>query len=171
MLNSTFSILTTKVYNKVWLKLVVICAIIMVAIILYKRNSSPLKEGFSQKDRFISKYNGNVYDMFFAQIYDELNVPKKRISYEIDSIIKMTQSSDSSRFLDVGSGTGDIVNELNELGYDAYGVDNSEAMIEYSKTKFPNVMIKSGDAMNTMLYDHAVFSHILCLHYTIYNIK
>ena len=171
MLRKAFSIFTTKIYSKFWLKLVILCAIIMVSLILYKKNSSPLKEGFSQKDRFVAKYNGNVYDMFYAQIYDELNAPKKRIPYEIDSIIKMTQASDYSRFLDIGSGTGNVVNELVELGYDAYGVDKSEAMIEYSKTKFPNVMTKCGDVTNSMLYDRGVFSHILCLHYTIYNIE
>lgn len=173
MFKQISSIITTKLYTKFWLKILILVALVMFFIIIYnkKYGTSRRLEGFTQKDRFVAKYNGNVYDMFYAQIYDELNAPKKRIPFEIDTIIKTTQASESSRFLDVGSGTGNVVNELTELGYDAYGVDKSEAMIEYSKTKFPNAETKCGDVMNSMLYDRAIFSHILCLHFTIYNIE
>jgi SAM-dependent methyltransferase len=173
MTNPIISIITTKVYKKFWLKMLVLAAIVMIFIMFYNKKyaNSNKKEGFTQKDRFVAKYNGNVYDMFYAQIYDELHMPKKRIPFEIDTIIKTTQASETSRFLDVGSGTGNVVNELQDLGYDAYGVDKSEAMIEYSKTKFPNTNTKCGDIMNSMLYDRAVFSHILCLYHTIYGIE
>lgn len=173
MSNSILSIVTTKLYKKFWLKMLILVAVIMAVIVIYNKHYSNRnkKEGFAQKDRFIAKYNGNVYDMFYAQIYDELHIPRKRIPFEIDTIIKTTQASNASRFLDVGSGTGNVVNELMELGYEAYGVDKSEAMVEYSKTKFPDTMTKCGDVTNSMLYDRAVFSHILCLYHTIYSIE
>jgi len=57
------------------------------------------------------------------------------------------------------------------LGYSVYGVDKSPDMVKYSMDKYPDLMIKVGDIKDPLLYDRHVFSHIVCLYYTIYHFK
>jgi ubiquinone/menaquinone biosynthesis C-methylase UbiE len=171
MLQYIYSLFTTGIFRKIWLKLIILLSIIIIIIFLIKKHYKPINEGFSQKEHFISKYNENIYDDFYVEMYDKINKPIWRTLHEINSIVQITQPDKSSIFLDIGSGTGHIVNELTELGYNTYGVDKSQAMIEYSTKKFPDIMVKNGDVMDTMLYDKSVFSHVLCLYFTIYQFK
>lgn len=59
---------------------------------------------------------------------DFYNVMKIRNDYVI-SILK-NKSKKNPRILDVACGTGDLVIELLKMGYDAYGLDFTEAMIK-----------------------------------------
>lgn len=174
MFQYLYSLFTTGIYRKIWLKVLIVFSIIVVIVFANKRfmqNSLDSTEGFEQKDNFVLKYNDDTNDKFYAEIYDKIHRPNVRTPYEINTIIKITQPDNKSNILDIGSGTGYIVNELNELGYSVYGVDKSPAMVNYSMDKYPDLMIKVGDIKDPMLYDRHVFSHILCLYYTIYYFK
>lgn len=174
MFQYLYSLFTTGIYRKIWLKVLIVFSILLVIVFANKRfmqNSGDNTEGFEQKDNFVLKYNDNIYDNFYAEIYDKIHKPQVRTPYEIKTIIKITQPDNKSNILDIGSGTGYIVNELNELGYSVYGVDKSPAMVNYSMDKYPDLLIKVGDIKDPMLYDRHVFSHILCLYYTIYHFK
>ena len=126
----------------------------------------------NQKEKFLVKYDDQIYDSFYSDVYDTLNKTESRTTYELKKIIQTTQATtDNSMFLDIGCGSGNLVDTLQTLGYDAYGVDKSEAMISYSDKKYPDAMIKLGDVTDPMCYDKGIFTHILCLHFTIYHIE
>jgi len=167
------SILNSKNINLIILKWLLILVFLYIIFILFKKfgKSSQQQEGFTQIEPFIMKQNDTLYDDFYSQIYDEIHKPILRTDFELNTIIKMTEPTKNSVFLDVGSGTGDLVNELREAGYQAYGIDKSKAMVEMSETKHPNNDYKCGDAMEPMVFDKNTFSHILCTYFTIYQIQ
>jgi SAM-dependent methyltransferase len=113
-----------------------------------------------------------MYDDFYGEIYDQLMLPKQRVEFESDKLIQTMQpSKKTSILLDVGSGTGEFVNHLTDLGYQAYGVDKSSAMIDVAKNKYPNIQIKRADVTDPMTYDMSLFTHIFCLDFTVYEIE
>lgn len=159
--------------NIYWFQTLVLLGIIMILILLYKRqNLSPYYEGFIQDSPFISKYNQDIYDDFYVQIYDHLFLSDKNATYIVDKVIEMTQPTrENSIFLDIGSGTGHIVSHLHNRGYSAYGIDKSSAMVKYSSDKFPHIHIKHGDVMIPMTYEPNTVTHALCTEMTIYQIE
>lgn len=151
--------------------LLFIIYVLYLIIIKYKKKERT-REGFTQNERFVYKKNNKIYDNFYSQIYDEIHIPEQRVGYELMNIIKITQpSSQNSVFLDVGSGTGHLVNELKEAGYTAYGLDKSKSMIEHSEEKFPKCQYKCGDAKEPMLFEKGVFTHIISTYFTLYQMK
>jgi SAM-dependent methyltransferase len=164
------SIVFAKTTNKMWLRLLVILAIILLITMRFRKSIST-KEGFSQKERFILKMGDAKYDYMYAEIYDELMMPEYRMNEEVSLIVETTQPSSKSVFLDIGSGTGHLVNSLQQQGYVAYGIEKSQAMVSKCAKTFPDADVKCGDAVDPMVFEHNTFSHILCTHYTIYNFK
>ena len=130
------------------------------------------EEGFTQTEPFVLKRDEAVYDDFYVEVYDGITDTEKRSQGYLKKIIAMTQPAvNHSVFLDVGSGTGYVVNELKEAGFKAYGVDKSEAMVEYAHKKYPNWKTKQGDVMDAMYFEKSTFTHILCTHFTIYEFQ
>lgn len=128
-------------------------------------------KGFSQKERFVVKTSSNIYDNFYAQAYDTIHNPIRRVNYELIQIINETHPSvKKSVFLDIGSGTGETVYRLKEMGYRAYGIEQSNAMVRISRQKYPKLYIIQGDIMDPMKYEKDTFTHILCTYFTIYSI-
>lgn len=165
-----FSFLVSKNPKKYWLNLMVILGIILIIIYFFKKqNLAPFYEGFSQDSRFVSKFQDDKYDDFYVKIYDSIMVPKKRVDYEIAKIIEMTKPDKKSIFLDIGSGTGDLVYSLNSNGYTVFGIDKSKSMVHQSDKKYPDLNVKCGDVKEPMAYESNTFTHILCMGMTIYE--
>jgi SAM-dependent methyltransferase len=158
--------------KKIWSRLLILIIIIFLSLMVYKHfyGKPVFNEGFTQNGRFVLKHNTDIYDDFYVNIYESINPPAERTSYEIKSICDITQASEKSVFLDIGSGTGYLVNELTDLGFQSYGLDKSKAMIAYSEKKYSNAAVKCGDVLDSMSYDKSTFSHVLCLYFTIYEI-
>jgi SAM-dependent methyltransferase len=156
---------------KKWYNILILFIFVMLLLFLVrfikKRYMDEQKEGFSQNENFVLKLDNDIYDDFYVNQYETLRPPKDVLTF----VIQSTMPSDDSVFLDIGSGTGYILNELNELGYNAYGIDKSKAMVEYSENKYPESTVKCGDAMDPILYDKGIFSHIICFGSTIYEIQ
>jgi SAM-dependent methyltransferase len=113
----------------------------------------------------------DVYDVFYVEIYDNIMKPEIRCDFEIETIINSTfPSKQYSTFLDIGSGTGHLANKLNDQGYNVQTIDKSSAMVKYANNKYQKLNSIQGDAMNPMTFDRGVFTHILCLGMTIYEI-
>jgi len=155
-----------------WLSILISLSIIILIIHFFKLfNTKPYYEGFNQNAPFVLKRNNQIYDSFYAMVYDDLYKTETRSDYEYKKIIEMTQPTEKSEFLDVGSGTGHLVNNLNNAGYHAIGIDKSKAMINYSEKKFPDIDTKCGDVIDSMNYDKGVFTHITCMNFTIYHLE
>jgi SAM-dependent methyltransferase len=166
-----WSFIESKNPNIIWLKILLVLSAVLL-FMWWKRRYMPNtnSEGFSQNEKYVVKRNGDIYDSFYIGIYDHLNKTKSRSRYEMHQIIETTQpDKENSIILDIGCGTGCIVNELTLSGYRAFGVDKSAAMVDISKRKYPNTKIKHGNAEDSMEFERETFTHILCLNKTIYE--
>ena len=130
-----------------------------------------INEGFQQEETFILKENGETYDDFYGEIYDNLMLPEERVTYEMDIILRTLQPDKPySNMLDIGSGTGVLVKYLKDKGYNAYGVDKSKDMVNISKSRY-DIDIKYANVEEAMAYDRSLFTHIFCMNFTIYEME
>lgn len=156
------------------LKILIILALVLYLLIRYRLDEERFqKEGFSQREPYVFKQNENKYDDFYANLYDDIQKPEQRNLYEIMVLIKQTMPTEKSNMLDIGCGTGSLVNQLNKMGYHAYGIDKSQEMIKMAeKTQHNNNNdFKCTDIVDPMLFEPSTFSHILCTNFTIYEFE
>jgi len=147
-------------------------ASLLLIVLIYRIFLNRKSEAFTQNGRFVLQRNENIYDDFYIDIYDRLMLTDDRAKTEVLQIINMTKpSKEHAIMLDIGCGTGDFINKMSDKGYQIYGCDKSYDMIKKCKEKYPDEKAEYGDALNTMLYDRNMFSHILCTYYTIYEIE
>jgi SAM-dependent methyltransferase len=152
-----------------------IIIMIIFLVILYSKDAThvvhedgPIIESFSQKDRFLFKTGPEIYDKFYVNIYDYLVFNSQKDNYEIGEIINKTTPTARSKILDIGSGTGHHVAKLEEMKIQAIGIDVSESMIEKAKQNYPGLSFKVADALNKNAVAGGVFTHVLCLYFTLY---
>lgn len=150
-------------------KLALILAILLlISMLAFTRKT---KEGFTQSSEFLLKEGPQIYDSFYASVYDALVFNEIKNDYEIGEIINSTSPDEESIILDIGSGTGHHVGRLNEAGYEAYGLEQSKAMIEEAKVNYPKAKFVRGDALDSMAVPAESVTHITCLYMTIYSIQ
>jgi SAM-dependent methyltransferase len=165
-----------KLFNKnnkkgsIWLKLAFVLAILLIIAMIVNANK-PIKEGFSFEKKFLEKTDLDIYDDFYASVYDDLVYSEIKNDYEIGEIINRTGPTDESIILDLGSGTGHHLNEFKQKGFNCKGIDKSESMVKVSKDKFPDINVKVGDFLQSMQFQPSEFTHITCLYFTIYYVK
>jgi SAM-dependent methyltransferase len=75
---------------------------------------------------------------------------------------------ETANILDVGCGTGHVVNMFAQKGAIVKGVDKSPAMIQHQPLL---QCFTNGEAEDPTLYERGAFTHILCLYMTIYEMK
>jgi SAM-dependent methyltransferase len=140
-------------------------------VFFWKKNDSDI-EGFEERSTSFKMREGdNVYDDFYAKVYDELVFNKIKNDYELGTIVDSTKPTDTSIILDVGCGTGHHVNSLADKGYKVVGIDLSESMIKKAQETYPALDFRVSDALATMTFPANSFTHITCLYFTIYYIK
>ena len=159
--------------KKGWFSTLLILCAIMLIVIWYKRQDlSPYYEGFSQDSPYVFKSGKDTFDDFYAQIYNKLMESETLCRYQIDKLVEMTHpSKETSSFLDIGSGTGEMSGQLSNKGYNVYAIDESQAMTKYIDTKYPKVHTKCGSAKQSMTYEKSSFSHVICNGLTVYLFK
>lgn len=130
------------------------------------------QEGFeTHTNEFKLKEGPLVYDDFYANVYDELVFNKIKNDYEVGQIIDTTKPTETSIILDVGAGTGHHMSSLATHGYKTVGIDLSPSMIKKAKKMYPELDLRVGDVLETMMFPANSFTHITCLYFTIYYIK
>ena len=161
-------------YNKssLWCKVLILISLLLLLILVFK-GLKPEKnvEGFEQKDQFLIKTGPEIYDDFYADIYDYLVFNNLKNDYEVGEIINLSSPSSSSRILDVGCGTGHHVSSLGAKDLDILGIDISPSMIKKAKETYPDYKFKVADALNSNEFEPDSFTHILCMYFTIYYFK
>lgn len=165
---------TLKVYTNasMWGKILILTLLFILIIMSFKSlRYNRVYEGFKQNDEFINKVGGDVYDDFYAEIYDYLVYNSMKDEYEVGEIVNKTPLTSESVILDVGSGTGHHVASLKSKGFDVIGIDLSPAMIKKAKENYPDNKFKQGDALDAMVFDPNTFTHIMCMYFTIYYMK
>jgi ubiquinone/menaquinone biosynthesis C-methylase UbiE len=160
------SLIFGKNTNQTLLRISCLLGAAIVLLWLYRGAATPRKEGFSQQDRFVSKYGADIYDDFYSKIYDNIHSPQNQ--YEtIYDIIKMTEPDKDSQFIDIGSGTGSLVKYLQDRGCNIYGVEKSREMQKYSAEKYPSIRVTRGDVSVPMTFDRNAFSHVIVSNFSI----
>ncbi len=163
-----------KFYKKLsnWSKVLLFIIILLIIISLFPNNKSTSnREGFIQTDSFIQKTGEDVYDDFYADIYDYLVYNDVKNEYEVGQIINSTSPSSESIILDIGSGTGHHVGELNKQNLQVVGVDISEAMVKKAKENYPKAQFQQGNVLERSLFIPDSFTHIMCMYFTIYYMQ
>ena len=127
--------LLTDTYSKfsMWGKVLFFSSLLIICMFLMN-GFNKMKEGFEQTDQFLLKSGNDIYDDFYADIYDYLVFSNQKNEYEVGEIVNKTTPSSQSRILDVGSGTGHHVAELSIQGLDVLGIDISPSMVDKAVT-------------------------------------
>lgn len=128
-------------------------------------------EGFEQKETVTIKEGPEIYDGFYANIYDQLVFNQLKNDYEVGEIIRITKPTSQSKILDVGSGTGHHVALLSAQNLDVTGLDISQFMVTKAKELYPDEKFVKGDAMNSTMFMPSSFTHITCLYFGIYYFR
>ena len=152
--------------SKCWAKILFFICIILFALSLVDKKRM---EGFSQKEKFLLKKGGNVYDNFYYNIYDKLLKNGVKNDYEIKEMLRITKTKGNA--LDIGSGTGHHVHLLNKKGIKTIGMDASPSAIAKAKENYPDLTFIEGKAEDGMIHQSESFNLITCLYFTLYYIK
>jgi len=131
----------------------------------------PVKEGMTGSKDFLFKQGNDVYDDFYANIYDYLVFSGIKNDYEVGTVINSTTPSETSVIADIGCGTGHHTSSLSEKNLKVIGVDISPSMIKKAKENYPNANFQVGDALDNGLFKMNSLTHVLCLYFTIYYFK
>jgi SAM-dependent methyltransferase len=162
----------TNIYCKMsnFGKVLVFIALLLIAIVFFKSIELPKSgiEGFDIQDKFLFKSGDEVYDDFYANIYDYLVFNNIKNSYEIGEIVNKTSADGTSVILDVGCGTGHHVDSLSQKNLKVLGIDISPSMIQKAKENYPGRDFSVGNALDNTQFNPNIFTHILCLYFTIY---
>ena len=165
----------TQAYNKLslWGQILVFAVLLMLLITIFKKlKIARQREGFEVfNDKFLIKTGVDVYDKFYADIYDHIAFNDINNEYEIGEIVNSTTPTQKSKMLDVGCGTGHNVADFASKGFDIIGMDVSAPMIEKAKSNYPEYQFMIGDALKVDTFAPNTFTHITLLDFTIYYIK
>jgi SAM-dependent methyltransferase len=161
-----------KIYTKSsnWGKVLILFMLFILVIVIFK-GMNKKKEGFEQSDQFLFKENSDIYDDFYADIYDYLVYNDIKNQYEVGEIVNKTTPSSESIILDIGCGTGHHVDQLSSKNLQVVGIDISPSMIAKAKENYPQYDFKLGDVLVNDTFQPSSFTHILCLYFTIYYMK
>ena len=155
--------------SSLWCKVLIFITLLLLLVLVFKGvKPNNFTEGFEQNDKFLIKTGPEIYDDFYADIYDYLVFNNLKNEYEVGEIINIANPSSKSRILDVGCGTGHHVSSLGAKGLDILGIDISPSMINTAKKNYPDYNFKVADALNSNEFETESFTHILCMYFTIY---
>jgi len=132
-------------------------------------------EGFGEKktNEFDMRTNvTEIYDDFYATIYDDLVYNPAKNDYEVGHLTKFTKPTKDSVILDIGSGTGHHVQGWKTRGFtNVQGCDLSPSMVKKAKEKYPDLKFQVADALNPAAFLENHFTHITCFYFTVYYIQ
>ena len=158
-----------------WAIILILVLILLIVVATFNtitnRNKSSNQEGFIQQDVFTLKEGPEIYDDFYAGLYDQLVFNQAKDNYEIGEIVNATTPTSESIVLDIGSGTGHHVALMEAQGIKTTGVDSSAAMVKKAEENYPQYKFVEGNVMDSSLFMPGSYTHILCLYFSIYYFK
>ena len=130
------------------------------------------KEPF-QSSPFILRKNGEIYDEFYVDEYDDLYKSEDYSKDDYKNIITHTKINSDSTILDIGCGTGKLLKQFETNGFDhIFGMDTSKTMVETAQSNlFKGEIVCMNAISDPMMFEKDTFTHILCTHFTIYEIQ
>ncbi len=154
----------------VWLAVLVSCCVWCNGSSSSSRTSAV--EGLRTQRSFEFKQGRQVYDVFYADIYDHLVLNALKNEYEIGAIVDVTHVSPStSTVADLGCGTGHHVAALRPFAQHVVGVDVSEAMVAKARANYPEAQFRVGNVEDAHLFQPAALTHALALYFSAYYVR
>lgn len=166
-----------------WAKILLFAALWLAVLAIARRwgvRSALDRDGFRAQQGnhdLIIREGLDIYDDFYAGVYDHLFFSSAKVDYEIEEIIKRTTPSDrqstaDQRILDIGCGTGHHVDGFvrSKMFTSVIGADRSASMVAQAKETYPDRadLFQQADGLNRDAFSPASFTHIACLYFTIY---
>ena len=152
-----------------WAKILLFVCMLLILCTLFKvSRTNKQQEGFEQESEFRLTEGYDIYDGFYANIYDHLVYNQAKNNYEIGQIMTETKPTTESIILDVGSGTGHHVNMFGSQGMNITGIDISSSMVKKAKENYPKYNFIQGDILDSSQFNDSTFTHIFCLYFTLY---
>jgi SAM-dependent methyltransferase len=167
----------TNLYGKLssFGKILLFVSLLLIIVVFFKyvNSKNPNKiEGFQQEQEFLFKKGNDIYDDFYADIYDFLVFNEIKNDYEVGMIINQNTPNTKSVILDVGCGTGHHVGKMAQNNnLEVIGIDISPSMIKKAKENYPKLNFQVTDVLNRDAFHNNMFTHILALYFTIYYIE
>jgi len=129
------------------------------------------REGFIQNQPFLFKTGPELYDDFYASIYDSLVFNPIKNDYEIGLLLNKSVANTKSVVLDVGSGTGHHVAKIADSGVEVLGIDISPSMVKQARQNYPDYNFKVANVLAGHEFASHTFTHIICLYFTVYYLQ
>jgi len=80
-------------------------------------------------------------------------VKKRRMKY----LLGLMQWKKGGKILDIGCQEGELCYQLSQMGYEPYGVEIVEDLINAAKSKYPHIKFKSADCEKNIPFDDKFF--------------
>jgi SAM-dependent methyltransferase len=142
------------------------------------------REGFTDAAKEVYLNNEQLYDEFYASVYDQLTQNIRMTEQKIMMIStewkKTGTTMDTIEALDAGCGTGVASVALAKMNVKSVlGVDKSKAMLQRAETvtlansklteeQKKKVTFREADLLNPSAIGGSAVSHAICLYFTIY---
>lgn len=152
--------------------LLVFLLVIMWSITLLAPEKEYFNDGVNVGDVFEDPVD--IYDDFYARVYDKLFSTQERISFEKASLKENVFNSFSkpeTKIADLCCGTSPHSRWLTEDGYDVVGADTSEAMLRRARVQNPSAKFYRLDITNPSSFPPKQLSHALLFYFSIYQFR
>jgi ubiquinone/menaquinone biosynthesis C-methylase UbiE len=155
-----------------------ILALVVLLMLLVTHMSKLDKEYFDNNesnDKTITFEDpSDIYDDFYAKIYDQLFSTPERVSFEktmIEANALAAWPIAETKVLDACCGTSPHSEWLCKTEVDIVGVDISESMLKKAREKCSRARFYRGDVSRTETFPPKTFSHALLLYFSIYQFQ
>ena len=115
-----------------------------------------------------------IYDDFYASIYDTLFSTPERISFEKASLREIAFSDRpiaEIKILDACCGTAPHAKWICEENLDYVGLDTSEAMLNRARKRCASARFYKGSATDLNAFPPKSFSHAMLLYFSVYQFR
>ncbi|NBI08356.1 class I SAM-dependent methyltransferase [Senegalia massiliensis] len=112
------------------------------------------------------------YDKSVELSEDNDEYPFAGYKVVLNSIYNIVHSKEKAKILDIGFGTGILTKKLYDDGYEIYGIDFSEKMIEIAKEKMPSSKLYKHDITQGLpeVFKNIKFDYIIST-YAMHHLK
>jgi ubiquinone/menaquinone biosynthesis C-methylase UbiE len=115
---------------------------------------------------------GDIYDTFYAGIYDKLFTTPERLSFEKSALESYALSAwpiSETKILDACCGTSPHAEWLCKKNVELVGLDSSESMLQKARAKCSSARFYRGDITRAETFPPKSFSHAMLLYFSIYQ--
>lgn len=103
-----------------------------------------------------------IVEKNYSEIAEEYSQTRKKMIWpSLDEILKNVK--DGQKILDVGCGSGRILDVIKEREIDYLGVDKCESMLEFSKKNYPDFKFIQGDILELGKISEIDYDYVFCI--------